>query len=50
MEGLQNIKNSKSGSVYHRHQSLISLVLAQITPKERSCSNKILRGFGATCL
>jgi hypothetical protein len=34
MEGLQNIKNSKSGSVYHHHQSLISLVLAQITPKK----------------
>jgi hypothetical protein len=34
MEGLQNIKYSKSGSVYHHHQSPISLVLAQITPKK----------------
>jgi hypothetical protein len=34
MEGLQNIKNSKSGSVYHHHRPLISLVLAQITPKK----------------
>jgi hypothetical protein len=34
MEGPQNIKNPKSGSLYHSHQSLISLVLAQITPKK----------------